>query len=169
MIRGVFESVTAKVTDGVGPWMNATRRRAKLRPAPLQFFFTHRRLRTRLFMQVGDERRTNGKNFFHPSHRSFLPLSYETTVRRRRRKNYVYYLVVRGGKYTCCAIKWNSKHHHRFMALFFSAVDKELFSDCQGEHSKSYSWEYCSVSPAGNWISGARRSCQSENIPGQHF
>lgn len=94
------------------------------------FFFTHRRLRTRLFMQVGDERRTNGKNFFHPSHRSFLPLSYETPVRRRRRrrKNYVYYLVVRGGKYTCCAVKWNSKHHHRFMALFFSAVDKELLS-----------------------------------------
>lgn len=24
-------------------------------------------------------------------------------------------------------------------------------------------------SPAGNWISGARRSCQSESIPGQHF
>lgn len=148
MIRGVFESVTAKVTDGVRPWMNATRRRAKLRPSSLHFF-THRRLRTRLFMQVGDERRTNGKNFFHPSHRSFLPLSYEAPVRRRRRrKNYVYFLVARGGKYTCCdKKKWNSKHHHRFMALFFSpAVDKELFSDCQGAHSKSYFWEYSSVS-----------------------
>lgn len=116
MIRGVFESVTAKVTDGVRPWMNATRRRAKLRPSSLHFF-THRRLRTRLFMQVGDERRTNGKNFFHPSHRSFLPLSYETPVRRR--KNYVYFLVVRGEKYTCCDKKVEFKASPQIYGLVF--------------------------------------------------
>lgn len=111
----------------------------------LFIFFTHRRLRTRLFMQVGDERRTNGKNFFHPSHRSFLPLSYETPVRRR--KNCVYFLVVRGENYTCCDKKSGIQSITTDLWRgFFPAVDKELFSDCQGAHSKSYFWEYSSDS-----------------------
>lgn len=168
MIRGVFESVTGKVTDGVRPWMNATRRRAKLRPSSLHFF-THRRLRTRLFMQVGDERRTNGKNFFHPSHRSFLPLSYETSGRRRRRrKNYVYFLVARREKYTCC-----DKKKVEFKASpqiygggFFPLLTKNFSLIV---NIPRVNFGNTPPSPAGNWISGARRSCQSESIPGQHF
>lgn len=151
MIRGVFESVTAKVTDGVGALdeCDAAPRRAP--PIISSFFFTHRRLRTRLFMQVGDERRTNGKNFFHPSHRSSLPLSYETPVRRRRRrrKNYVHFVVARAKKCTCCDKKKSgiqSITTDLWPRFFSPALDKELFSDCQGAHSKSYFREYSSVS-----------------------